>query len=217
MKFQFIGKHPCLPWASLFPAPTDPGQQRRAGRIVIAGQQRRTLLHIVGLREPAPHGFGRNLIAQLTREGERPAGATPAAAPPAEGRRNTAQQKGELPAETVGQHTPPPASRQMRGNRPGQGAAAPSGQAALEAGARTEQAGGDLGGRVAGMQQKQNRQGQQMPLAGAPPWRQNERLLTGGAGDHQRSRHSRNNSEFGNVALADITGQPRCANLLWSL
>jgi hypothetical protein len=53
------------------------------------------------------------------------------------------------------------------------------------------------------MPQKQNRYGQPMPLAGGAPWRPNERLLTGGEGDHKRRRHSGNHAEFGKVALAD--------------
>ena len=44
-----------------------------------------------------------------------------------------------------------------------------------------------------------------MALAGLTQRRQNERLLTSGEGDNNGRRHSGNNSEFGKIALADIT------------
>src|SRR3982750_4670191 len=43
-----------------------------------------------------------------------------------------------------------------------------------------------------------------MSIAGSAQLRQDERLLTGGEGDHNRRRHSGNNSPCGKLALAGI-------------
>jgi hypothetical protein len=113
------------------------GRSRARRRGNHAGLGRGRLPHLPGLRQPASHSFAATGIAPLRPEGERPARTTPASAPPPQARGTQRHQTGSL-RRRPSASTRPPGWQQRRRNRPVQGATAPSGEAALDAGTGAE-------------------------------------------------------------------------------